>query len=108
MTYADDIFDSRPAQAREGFTNFKHWRVIQTGEGGTTNWFASRPEAARFAAGLNVRIEGITCEEFESAWPEDWREPHMHGIGSDGERRSEPKPTPRSDARRSQRLGRLV
>ncbi len=108
MSHADDIVDRSHAPLRQGFTNYKHWRVIQTGRGGTTNWFASRPEAAQFAAGLDVRIEGITCEEFELAWPEDWREPHMHGGGSDGERREATEPTPRSDARRSQRLGRLV
>jgi hypothetical protein len=111
MSYADDLYDLTPAPQREGFTNSKHWRVVQTApEGhGTTNWFASRSEAATFAAhlGFDVRIEGVSCEEFESAWPEDWREPHMHGSGSEnGERQEEP--LPRSDARRSQRLGRLI
>ncbi len=106
MSYADDLFDHSPGSQREGFTNYKHWRVVQTGKGGTTNWFASRVEAARFAAGFDMTVEGVSCEEFESAWP--WNEPHRHGGGSDGERQVATEPTPYSDARRSQRRGRLV
>lgn len=109
MSYADDLLDHSPEVQREGFTNFKHWRVIQVGlGGGTTNWFTHYPEAAQFRFDHGGELTGVSCEDFESVWPEDWREPHMHGGGSDGERPEATKPTPRADARRSQRSGRLV
>ncbi len=108
MSYADDLLDNRPAPQREGFTNYKHWRVVQTGDGGTTNWFATRSDAGRFQSEYGGIVTGVSCEEFDSAWPEDWREPHIHGTGSVGERLGTPEPTPQSDARRSQRRGRLV
>ncbi len=108
MSYADDLLDQTPAPQREGFTNlYPHWKVVQAGPGGgTTNWFSNHAEAGFFQLAHGGTITGVSCEDFESAWP--WRRPHLHGASSDGERQEATEPTPRSDARRSQRLGRLV
>jgi hypothetical protein len=107
VSYADDLLDQTPAPQREGFTNFPHWRVTQTGpRGGTTNWFSNHAEAAFFQLAHGGTIAGVSCEDFEEAWP--WRRPHIHGGGSVGERQETPEPTPQSDARRSQRAGRLM
>ncbi len=106
MSYSDDLFDQTPAPQREGFTNYRHWKVVQTGQGGTTNWFASHSEAVFFKVDHGGILIGVTCEEFESAWP--WPRPHLHGASPDGERQEATEPTPQADARRSQRLGRLI
>ena len=117
MSYSDDLFDSSPAPQREGFTNFdtdgtpnyQHWQVTQTGLGGTTNWFTTYADAADFQVRHGGTITGATCDDFEEGWPADWRKAHTHGASSDGERRRATEPdTARSDARRSQELGRLV
>ena len=110
MSYADDLLDNSPAPQREGFTNFAHWRVTQTGpRGGTTNWFSSRREAGQFQFEHGGTIAGVTCDDFEGGWPVGWRKPHKHGASPDGERqRATELDTARSDARRSQELGRLI
>ncbi len=98
MSYADDLLDQTPAPQREGFTSFPHWRVTQAGpQGATTNWFSNHAEAAFFQLDHGGTITGVSCEDFESAWP--WRRPHTHGASSDGERqRATELDTARSDA----------
>ena len=105
MSYADDLFDQTPAPQPVGFTNRRTTTQIVHNDG------LSADELLALVAEYEKEWDTVFITERKdlAGWFKTAYLVELHGASSDGERRRATEPdTARSDARRSQELGRLV